>query len=153
MERADQLVSDEHVRSDFTRFSAMTPEKLQQTKALVNQATLEGISMECRETPIEETKRLGAMALPGEKYGDAVYMISAGEFSRELYGSTYIGNTTRLGLFRVVFESSVAVGVRRIEGVTGISVLVLLSRQTELMQETAMILKANNVSDLVQRAK
>lgn len=153
VEQAGQLVNDEHVRFDFTHFSAMTPEELQQTEALVNQAILEGISVECREMPIEEAKKLGAMALFGEKYGDVVRMVSAGDFSRELCGGTHIDNTAKLGLFRIVSESSVAAGVRRIEGVTGTGVLALLSRQTELMQETAAALKVNNVSDLVQRAK
>lgn len=153
VEQAGQLVTDEHVRFDFTHFSAMTVEELQQTEALVNQMILQGISVECREMPIEEAKKLGAMALFGEKYGDVVRVVSAGEFSRELCGGTHIDNTARLGLFRIVSESSVAAGVRRIEGVTGNGVLALLSRQAEMMQETAAALKLSNVSDLVQRAK
>lgn len=153
VEQAGQLVTDEHVRFDFTHFSAMTAEELQQTEALVNQMILQGISVECREMPIEEAKKLGAMALFGEKYGDVVRVVSAGEFSRELCGGTHIENTARLGLFRIVSESSVAAGVRRIEGVTGTGVLALLSRQAEMMQETAAALKLSNVSDLVQRAK
>ncbi|WP_085834152.1 alanine--tRNA ligase [Clostridium merdae] len=153
VEQAGQLVTDEHVRFDFTHFSAMTAEELQQTEAMVNQMILQGISVECREMPIEEAKKLGAMALFGEKYGDVVRVVSAGEFSRELCGGTHIDNTARLGLFRIVSESSVAAGVRRIEGVTGNGVLALLSRQAEMMQETAAALKLSNVSDLVQRAK
>lgn len=153
VEQAGQLVTDEHVRFDFTHFSAMTAEELLQTEALVNQMILQGISVECREMPIEEAKKLGAMALFGEKYGDVVRVVSAGEFSRELCGGTHIENTARLGLFRIVSESSVAAGVRRIEGVTGTGVLALLSRQAEMMQETAAALKLSNVSDLVQRAK
>ncbi|WP_101696989.1 alanine--tRNA ligase [Clostridium minihomine] len=153
VEQAGQLVSDAHVRFDFTHFSAMTPEELHKTEELVNQVILEGVSVECREMSLEEARKIGAMALFGEKYGDVVRVVSAGEFSRELCGGTHIDNTAKLGLFKIVSESSVAAGVRRIEGVTGAGVLAMLNRQMDLVQEAAAGLKLNNPADLAQRAK
>lgn len=153
VEQAGQMVSDEHVRFDFTHFTAMTPEELRQTEELVNWAILEGIPVQCREMPLEEAKKLGAMALFGEKYGNTVRVVSAGNFSMELCGGTHIDNTARLGLFRIVSESSVAAGVRRIEGVTGTGVLAELNRQEQLLQDCAAALKVNSPVELPQRAK
>lgn len=153
VEQAGQMVSDEHVRFDFTHFTAMTPDELRQTEELVNWAILEGIPVQCREMPLEQAKKMGAMALFGEKYGDTVRVVSAGNFSIELCGGTHIDNTARLGLFRIVSESSVAAGVRRIEGVTGTGVLALLNRQEQLLQESAAALKVNGPAELPPRAK
>ena len=152
VEQAGQLVNEEHVRFDFTHFSALTPEELQKVEFLVNQEILKGEAVDCREMPIEEARKLGAMALFGEKYGDIVRVVSVGDFSREFCGGTHVENTGRLGLFRIVSESSVAAGVRRITGVTGLGVLKLLQHSASLIGETAAVLKANNPSDLVSKA-
>ncbi len=152
VEQAGQLVNEEHVRFDFTHFSALSPEELHKVELLVNEEILKGEEVSCREMPIEEARKLGAMALFGEKYGDIVRVVSVGDFSREFCGGTHVANTGKLGLFRIVSESSVAAGVRRITGVTGFGVLKLLQDSSKLIGETATILKANNPSDLAGKA-
>lgn len=112
VEQAGQLVDDAFVRFDFTHFSALTAEELQRVEALVNNVILEDIPVECREMPIDEARKLGAMALFGEKYGDIVRVVSVGDFSREFCGGTHVDRTGKLGLFKIISESSVAAGVR-----------------------------------------
>jgi alanyl-tRNA synthetase len=104
------------------------------------------------EMPIEEAKRLGAMALFGEKYGNTVRVVRMGNFSTELCGGTHISNTARIGLFKILSESSVAAGVRRIEACTGLGVLHLLESKDKLLADTADALKAQNVIDVAKRA-
>ncbi len=152
VEQAGQLVNEAHVRFDFTHFSALTAEELSRTESLVNQEILKGIAVSCREMPIDEARKLGAMALFGEKYGDIVRVVSVDDFSREFCGGTHIDNTAKLGLFKIVSESSVASGVRRIEGVTGAGVLGLLAENDRLIHSAAAAMKLNNVSDLASRA-
>lgn len=154
VEQAGQLVNEEHVRFDFTHFAALTPEELARVEGLVNLEILKSVPVEVREMPIDEAKKLGAMALFGEKYGDVVRVVSVKDgFSMELCGGTHMDNTARLGLFKIVSESSVAAGVRRIEGVTGRSVLVELGRQMDALQETAHALKVMNPLELPARAR
>ena len=152
VEQAGQLVNEKRVRFDFTHFSAMTKEELQKVETLVNQVILRGVPVECREMPIEEAKKLGAMALFGEKYGKIVRVVTVADFSREFCGGTHIDNTAKIGLFKIVSESSVAAGVRRIEGVTGEGVLSLMNQTINEIDEAAMALKLNNSSELVQKA-
>ncbi|WP_444645064.1 alanine--tRNA ligase [Caproiciproducens sp. R1] len=152
VEQAGQLVNEKHVRFDFTHFSALTKEELGKVEQLVNQVILSGRNVECREMPIEEAKKLGAMALFGEKYGDIVRVVTVGGFSREFCGGTHMDNTAKIGLFKILSESSVAAGVRRIEGVTGTGVLDLMNRTIGEIDEAAAALKLNNSSELVQKA-
>ncbi|WP_457942882.1 alanine--tRNA ligase [Caproiciproducens sp. LBM24188] len=152
VEQAGQLVTAQHVRFDFTHFSALTAEELHKVETLVNEVILSAIPVECREMPIEEAKKLGAMALFGEKYGNIVRVVSAGDFSKEFCGGTHMDNTAKLGLFKIVSESSVAAGVRRIEGVTGFGVLGLLNQTLEQMNETASVLKLNSTAELAGKA-
>ena len=152
VEQAGQLVNDRHVRFDFTHFSALTAEELAQVERLVNAEILKGIPVSVREMPIEEAKKQGAMALFGEKYGDVVRVVRAGDFSVELCGGTHADNTAKLGLFKITAESSVAAGVRRIEGVTGFGVYELLNQTLSRMNEAAESLKANGADDVVRRA-
>ncbi len=152
VEQAGQLVNEKHVRFDFTHFSALTKEELGKVEQLVNQVILSGTNVECREMPIEEAKKLGAMALFGEKYGDIVRVVTVGGFSREFCGGTHMDNTAKIGLFKILSESSVAAGVRRIEGVTGTGVLDLMNRTIGEIDEAAAALKLNNSSELVQKA-
>lgn len=152
VEQAGQLVNAQHVRFDFTHFSALTKEELNKVESLVNEVILKGIDVDSREMPIEEAKKLGAMALFGEKYGKIVRVVTVGDFSKEFCGGTHIDNTAKIGLFKIVSESSVAAGVRRIEGVTGAGVLALLNKTIQEMDEAAAVLKLNNSSELVQKA-
>ena len=153
VEQAGQLVNERAVRFDFTHFSALTSEELEKVEAFVNDAVLKGIPVENTEMPINEAKKLGAMALFGEKYGDVVRVVNASGVSVELCGGTHVNNTSKLGLFHIISESSVAAGVRRIEAVTGLGVLNVLKEQEALAAETAESLKAQNPADIAKRAK
>ena len=151
VEQAGQLVNERRVRFDFTHFSALTKEELKQVEELVNREILAAVPVESREMPIDEAKKLGAMALFGEKYGKVVRVVSVGDFSKEFCGGTHVTNTAQIGLFKVVSESSVAAGVRRIEAVTGMNVLTLLDETVQTVEEAAQELKLNNPSELVHR--
>ena len=153
IEQAGSYVDEQHVRFDFTHFAAVTPEELRAVESLVNSHILLGEPVTTTLSDIESAKKMGAMALFGEKYGDVVRVVKMGEFSTELCGGTHVDNTAKLGLFKITSESSVAAGVRRIEGVTGIGVLALLGEKDKLIKDTAEVLKAPNAEDLVQRAK
>ncbi len=152
VEQAGSYVDDERVRFDFSHFSAMTKEEISAVEALVNAEILKAAVAFTEECSIDEAKKKGAMALFGEKYGDTVRLVHIGESSLELCGGTHVANTGSIGLFRVVSESSVAAGVRRIEGATGLGVLALLAEKDALLAETAKELKANTVLDLPKRA-
>ncbi len=146
--QAGQLVNDKACRFDFSHFSAMTAEEIEKVENLVNQWILEAIPVEVNEMPIDEARKLGAMALFGEKYGDIVRVVKAGDVSVEFCGGTHVANTANIGLFRIVSESSVASGVRRIEAVTGTGVIELLNAQQATINEAAKALKLGNVSEL-----
>ncbi|MBO7169659.1 MAG: alanine--tRNA ligase, partial [Clostridia bacterium] len=153
VEQAGSYVDADRVRFDFSHFSAMTAEEVAKVEAMVNESILRAEGCETLVTDIETAKKKGAMALFGEKYGDTVRMVKIGSASTELCGGTHVSNTGAIGLFRILSESSVAAGVRRIEGTTGLGVLALLSEKDGLLSETARELKANNVGDIVRRAQ
>ena len=140
------------MRFDFTHFSALSGDELKSIEREVNEVILKGIPVETREMPIEEAKKLGAMALFGEKYGDVVRVVSAGDFSVELCGGTHADNTAKLGLFKIVSESSVAAGIRRITAVTGFGVLKHIENDERIMQSAAAAMKLGNVAELDKRA-
>lgn len=152
VEQAGQLVNSEEMRFDFTHFSALSGDELKAIEREVNEVILKGIPVETREMPIEEAKKLGAMALFGEKYGDVVRVVSAGDFSVELCGGTHAYNTAKLGLFKIVSESSVAAGIRRITAVTGFGVLKHIENDERIMQSAAAAMKLGNVAELDKRA-
>ncbi len=152
VEQAGQLVDENVVRFDFVHFSAMTPEEIEKVETLVNEEILSAVSVEVSEMPIEEAKKMGAMALFSEKYGNIVRVVKIGDFSTELCGGTHAENTGNLGLFKIVSESSVAAGVRRIEGVTGFNSLKLYNEHLKLISDTASVLKVANTKDVLQRA-
>ena len=152
VEQAGQLVNSEEMRFDFTHFSALSGDELKTIEREVNEVILKGIPVETREMPIEEAKKLGAMALFGEKYGDVVRVVSAGDFSVELCGGTHADNTAKLGLFKIVSESSVAAGIRRITAVTGFGVLKHIENDERIMQSAAAAMKLGNVAELDKRA-
>lgn len=151
VEQAGQLVDENEVRFDFTHFTAMTTAEIQKVENLVNAEILAAEDMTVREMPIEEAKAMGAMALFGEKYGDVVRVVKAGDFSTELCGGTHVKNTGNIGLFKVVSESSVAAGVRRIQAVTGKNVLKYIDEKNEIIQTAADVLKVGNASALTQK--
>ena len=153
VEQAGQLVDEKYVRFDFTHFSALTPEELHRVETIVNGVILSGTPGECREMPIEEAKKLGAMALFGEKYGSIVRVVSVGDFSKEFCGGTHVDNTGRIGLFKILSESSVAAGVRRIEAVTGLNALRYLDETLAQLGAVASALKVTSTSGLAQRAE
>ncbi len=152
VEQAGSFVSEEVCRFDFTHFAAMTAQELSAVEALVNAHILAANPIETMETDIETARQHGAMALFGEKYGKVVRMVKMGDFSTELCGGTHCASTGNIGLFKIVSESSVAAGVRRIEAVTGAGVLALLASKDALLADTAKELKAQNIADLPKRA-
>ncbi|MBP1537711.1 MAG: alanine--tRNA ligase [Ruminococcus sp.] len=153
--QAGQLVDADRVRFDFSHFSAMTEEEKIKVEALVNANILKGLDVETKEMPIKEAEKLGAMALFGEKYGETVRVVTMGDgdevASREFCGGTHVDNTSRIGLFKIISEASVASGVRRIEGVTGRGVLKLVAEHSEEIKKAASILKTANPFELVKR--
>ena len=151
VEQAGQLVNEKSVRFDFTHFSALTPEEIEKVENLVNTAILNGIAVENREMPIDEARALGAMALFGEKYGDIVRVVKAGEFSTELCGGTHVNNTAKIGLFRIISESGIAAGTRRIEAYTGFNVVNLINHYKSLLTDTASVLKISNIEDVASK--
>ncbi len=152
VEQAGQLVTPDRMRFDFTHFSALTAEELAQVESLVNGWILAGQPVDVREMPIDEARKLGAMALFGEKYGDVVRVVKMGDTSIELCGGTHTDNTAKLGLFRILTDTSVAAGVRRIEAVTGYGVLELMNSYYAELGRTADVMKANGVDDVLRRA-
>ncbi len=152
VEQAGSYVNRDHVRFDFTHFAALTAEEIAKVEAIVNAHVLAGEPITMTEMPIEEAKKLGAMALFGEKYGKIVRVVRMGEFSTEFCGGTHLSNTASIGLFKITSEASVAAGVRRIEAATGSAVLDILASQQRLINDTAAELKAQNPSDLRKRA-
>ena len=151
--QAGQLVDSERLRFDFSHFSAMTLDEIQRVEMLVNSYILSAIDIKTQVLPIEEAKKLGAMALFGEKYGETVRVVSMGDASIEFCGGTHLDNTSKAGLFKIVSESSVAAGVRRIEAVTGKGVLEVMGKQIETLNEASGLLKLTNQSELVARVK
>ena len=152
VEQAGSFVSPTVSRFDFSHFQAMTPEEIKAVETLVNEKILENLRVTMTEMPIDEAKKLGAMALFGEKYGDIVRVVQMGEFSTEFCGGTHVDNTGRLGLFKIISESSVAAGVRRIEAVTGTGVLEYIEKNDELIANTAAALKVSNIKDIDKKA-
>ncbi len=149
VEQAGQLVTAEKLRFDFTHFSAVSPEELKKVENLVNEQIFMAIDVITKEMPVEEAKKLGAMALFGEKYGNIVRVVTVDEFSKEFCGGTHIENTAKIGLFRILGENSVAAGVRRIEAVTGKGVLSVLDEITDIITQSMKLFKATAMSNLV----
>lgn len=148
VEQAGQLVNEKQIRFDFTHFSALTRDELDQVENLVNEKILSGLAGKIDEMPITKAKEMGAIALFNEKYGDVVRVVSFGDFSIELCGGTHVDNTAKLGLFKILSESSVASGVRRIEAVTGLGVLDLLNKNISIIEDCAKTLKVSDSKNL-----
>ena len=143
VEQKGSLVTPDRLRFDFAHFQAMTAEELQATEELVNKEIQAGLDVHTDVMDVEEAKKSGAMALFGEKYDQKVRVVSMGDFSKELCGGTHVKNTSSIMLFKIVSESGIAAGVRRIEALTGKAVIEYYRKQEELLHEAAKALKAN----------
>ena len=152
VEQAGQLVNEKELRFDFTHFSALSDEEIKKVEDLVNGIILSGIEVTSREMPLEEAKKLGAMALFGEKYGSTVRVVSAGDFSIEFCGGTHVKNASEIGLFKITSEAGIAAGVRRITAVTGSGFLKLFNEYETLIKSTAAALKCSG-HDIAQKAE
>ncbi len=152
VEQAGSYVDEHRVRFDFTHLSAMTKDELARTEELVNRNILVAEAAETVECDIATARGMGAMALFGEKYGDVVRVVKIGSSSTELCGGTHVSNTGEIGLFKIISETSVAAGVRRIEGTTGTGVLALLAERESLIADCAKELKSPNVNDIAKKA-
>ncbi len=152
VEQSGSYVDEYRARFDFSHFQGLTSEELAKTEALVNSYILAGYDVVTDETDIETARSRGALALFGEKYGALVRMVTMGDASVELCGGTHVDNTSKIGLYKITYEGSVAAGIRRIEAVTGENVLALIAERDALIAETARELKAQNVNDIAKRA-
>ncbi|MCL2837994.1 MAG: alanine--tRNA ligase [Oscillospiraceae bacterium] len=150
--QAGSLVDANRVRFDFTHLEAMTDEQLKEVEGLVNAAILANLPVETIVTTPDEATKLGAVALFGEKYGDTVRVLKMGDFSTELCGGCHVKNTGEIGLFKILSESGVAAGVRRIEAITGFNILKLIGDYENTTTKLAKVLKTQ-VSDVVIKAE
>ena len=136
-------VNEDRLRFDFSHFAAMTPEEIAQVEKIVNAKIAEAIPVVTEVMSLEEAKKTGAMALFGEKYGDKVRVVKMGDFSIELCGGTHVANTGSIGAFKIISESGVAAGVRRIEALTSKAVFEYYDKLEETINEAAKIAKTN----------
>ena len=149
--QAGQLVDNDVCRFDFNHFSPMTPEEIKKVENFVNDMILASMPVSIEEMSQKEATAKGAMALFSEKYGDVVRVVSMGDKSMELCGGTHVKNTSQIGLFRILKESSVAAGVRRIEAVTGRNLLKFVDYTEGELNKAVDTLKAGSISDLNQK--
>ena len=152
VEQAGSLVTPTRLRFDFSHFAPLTSEEIERIEEIVNEKIMEGLPVETIETTYDEAKKLGAIALFGEKYGDVVRVVKMGDFSTELCGGTHLSNTGQAGLFKIISETGIAAGVRRIEAVTGFGAHQWLKELNELLHNVSDTLKTNP-NGLVQKAE
>lgn len=143
VEQAGSFVNGDRLRFDFNHFSAMTPEEISQVEKIVNEKIAQALPVETKIMSLEDARKTGAMALFGEKYGESVRVVQMGDFSTELCGGTHVENTASILLFKIVSESGVAAGVRRIEALTGAGVLAFYADLEEKLKEAAAIVKTS----------
>ena len=153
VEQAGSYVDEKIARFDFNHFEAMTREEIEKVEALVNEYILAGADIQTVETDIDSAKKMGAVALFGEKYGSLVRVVKMGDFSTEFCGGTHMTNTAKAGLFKIVSESSVAAGVRRIEAVTGENFINYVKAEKSLIENTARALKIQNSAEISAKAE
>ena len=152
VEQAGSYQDGERTRFDFSHSAAMTAEELRKVERIVNEQIAENLPVETKVMTIEEAKQSGAMALFGEKYGETVRVVEMGDFSKELCGGTHVKSTGMIGSFKILSESGVAAGVRRIEAVTGSNVTAYYQKLEEELNAAAKTLKTNP-SNLVERCE
>ncbi len=146
--QAGSYVDEDHLRFDFTHYSAMTAEEIDQVNTLVQEAVLEGYGVDIREMSIDEAKTMGATALFSEKYGDTVRVVNMGGYSIELCGGTHLDNTAKVGSFRITSEASVASGVRRIEAITGKAFVADAAKSRQMLGDVCAAVKVKKPEEL-----
>lgn len=161
--QSGSYVDEERLRFDFTHFQGLTEEELDKIENLINAKIMEVYSVDTEVMSIEEAKASGAVALFDDKYKDEVRVVSVGDFSKELCGGTHVKNSGEIGLFRIISESGVAAGIRRIEAVTGFNAISYIESKNRLLKESAALLKCtekdivnkiqNNLQDLKDKEK
>ncbi len=150
VEQAGSYVDAERLRFDFTHFQAMTPEEIEKVEALVNEQIEKGLDVVTEEMSLEDAKKTGAMALFGEKYGDKVRVVSMGDYSIELCGGTHVSNTSTISYFKIISESGISAGVRRIEALTGTGLMKHYADVEKKLHEAAKVAKTEP-NNLVKR--
>ena len=151
VEQAGSSVNEDRLRFDFTHFSAMTPEELQKVEDIVNEQISKGLDVIVKNMPIEEAKKTGAQALFGEKYGDIVRVVNMSDFSIEFCGGTHVKNTSEIMAFKIISESGVAAGVRRIEALTSDGLMKYYAQIEETLKNASHLLKTtpDNLADKI----
>jgi alanyl-tRNA synthetase len=152
IQQAGSLVTDERLRFDFTHFEGISSEEISRIELIVNSQIMNSLEISAEEMSIDDAKKVGATALFGEKYGDVVRVVSMEEYSIELCGGTHLNNTSQIGMFKILSESGVASGVRRIEAITGISVYEYLNKKESVISEVCATLKVKE-DNVVNKAK
>ena len=150
VEQAGSFVNEDRLRFDFSHFSPMTPEEIQKVEDMVNESISDSLPVVIKNMPIEEARKTGAQALFGEKYGDIVRVVNMGDYSVEFCGGTHVSNTGEIGAFKILSESGVAAGVRRIEALTSKGLIRYYNELEHKMQEAAKMLKATP-DNLIER--
>ena len=151
--QAGSLVEPNYLRFDFTKMGATTPEELEKVEKIVNEKIWANMPVETVVTDIESAKKLGAIALFTEKYGDTVRVVKAGNYSMEFCGGNHVENTNEIGLFKIVSESGVGAGVRRIEAVTSKEAFEYLERRNVLLKETAAEMKVAQIKEVPHKVQ
>ena len=146
IKQAGSLVTDDKLRFDITHFAPLTKEEIERVEQEVNEQIWNALEIKTEEMPIAEARKLGAQALFGEKYGDVVRVVSIGDYSIELCGGTHNANSSEVGIFKIVSESGVAAGVRRIEALTGKAAYEYLRKQEETLRSVEKLTKANSTN-------
>ncbi len=141
VEQSGSFVNSERLRFDFSHYEAMTPDEISKVEDIVNNAISDALEVTCKVMPIEEANKLGAMSLFGEKYGNEVRVVKMGDFSLEFCAGTHVKNTSSIGLFKILSESSAAAGIRRIEAITSTGILKYLSEKEALISSASSLLK------------
>ena len=152
MAQAGSYVGPDRLRFDFSHFGQVTKEELEEIEEQVNDKVWEDIAVNIAEKPIDEAKKLGAMALFGEKYGDIVRVVSIDDYSLELCGGCHVDSTASIGLFKLVSESGIGAGTRRIEALTGQQAYQAFKEEEDVLEQAAELVKSNP-KDLVKKVE
>ncbi|WP_422444004.1 alanine--tRNA ligase [Thermoanaerobacterium sp. DL9XJH110] len=157
--QAGSLVDENRLRFDFSHYSALTPEEIHEIERRVNEAVLGNLPVRIQETTVQEAQKHGAIALFGEKYGEKVRLVSMGDYSKELCGGTHVKSTAEIGMFKIISESSIGAGLRRIEAVTGRNLINYLDQTLNFINSAAALLKVGpqevtkKIEELMEKLK